>query len=72
MQTIPSVMQTVQSNRGAAAGIRPQAVAMSAPRVRKALLLAFSAFTTGSRLIPMGDNGGLLQALAAKSGSLPE
>ena len=37
-------------------------------RWSKALLRAFDALVTGSRTIPMGDNGALLRELGKRSG----
>jgi len=38
-----------------------------APRAFDTLSLAFAAFVTGSRSVPMGDNGALLRELAARA-----
>ena len=37
-------------------------------RALQALSIAFAAFVTGSRTIPLGDNGALLRDLAARAG----
>jgi hypothetical protein len=52
------------------AKVAQRITSFSAQRVRRALAEAFAAFTTGARLIPLGDNGKLLESLAAKSRSL--
>jgi hypothetical protein len=39
-----------------------------APRALDTLSLAFAAFLTGARWVPMGDNGALLRELAARAG----
>jgi hypothetical protein len=38
------------------------------PRTLHALSTAFAALTTGSRAIPLGDNGELLRKLAIRAG----
>jgi hypothetical protein len=40
---------------------------LAARRILGSITLAFHAFTTGARIIPLGDNGPLLRALADKS-----
>jgi hypothetical protein len=37
-------------------------------RVLRTFELGFAALTTGARSIPLGDNGSLLRALAARAG----
>ncbi|HWJ35535.1 MAG TPA: hypothetical protein VNR70_09710 [Steroidobacteraceae bacterium] len=41
------------------------------PRAYHALSIAFAALVTGSRTIPLGDNGTLLHDLAARAGRGP-
>jgi hypothetical protein len=43
-------------------------IAQSVPRIARFLEAAFDALVTGSRTIPMGDNGAVLRDLAARRG----